>query len=506
MRYRGNKGDIGISKVQGFIDIKSDLRGYRLNGVESLKPVDPLFSDGISLPSHQESASFLGQNSSQSRDEVFEQETYRYVADGSKIPSWFSTTRDNPDRQKSKVTSQRTTDQVNVMSDWVGEEPQDTYADSVSPYTFETRFEREQVPTVRKSSVGNRIPRVSPFSSETSLPRDEIAKLFYQTCLRKNGYPGGQEVSNLEYDKSYEEALGLIPFCITTLTPDHRTYLNFQASLESYNDNYSGDWDSVQYVGRAEKFWGYTGFSRNIDISFKIAIARPEDCEEMYHRLNRLVGATAPSYGPDGLFMRGTLASLTIGDLLKHKDGFINNVKISWQTDYPWEVKSSENSNIPVGPFMVPHVLDISLQFTPIEEKTVTEDNGDYFVFRGEVPTTPEKPEDSPESEVHDIRNTFEIEEVRPQVDHTAVDVSLNVEGGGGGTGQSNRVLANTLKKEQAKVQQSSGIIQEPKKTRLTKEDRRRAVKNQGKLSEEDRANIRAFRDSLFRGEEINGQ
>lgn len=351
-----NSKEIGFSKEHGLLECKSNLN-------------DPKYWNPVL------------NNTGTVKD--FDSENSRYVKDSSIVRSWIKEAEDNPSRNKSEAYVQRDLETVRVMSDWPGDEPSKTYlSDNSTHYEFATRFEREQVPTIKKRAVGNRVPTVSGFTVATCLPRDEIATLFYQKYLKENGYPGGQEVKDLEYNKAYEEALGLIPFCITTITPDHRTYLNFQANLDSYDDSYTGEWDSVQYIGRAEKFWGYTGFSRDINISFKVLVARKEDCAEMYHRLNRLVGATAPSYDSNGLFMRGTLASLTVGDLLRNKTGIIKSVKITWQQDYPWEVRESKRSNIPAGQFMVPHVLDVSLQFTPIEEKTVTEDNGDYFVFR----------------------------------------------------------------------------------------------------------------------------
>lgn len=445
----------------------------RFNISQSTGIVKPLGSPGISEATSRETTFNSLGDDKLTITEAFDTDSNRYVKDTSVVPSWFreSNNKENVGRNKSKVAPQRDISRVQVMSDWAGEEPKKTYlADNSSHYEFATRFEREKVPTIKTRSVGNRVPTVNPFTVETSLPRDEIATLFYQKYLKENGYPGGQEVKNLEYNKAYEEALGLIPFCITTITPDHRTYLNFQANLDSYSDNYTGDWDSAQYVGRAEKFWGYMGFSRNIDISFKIAIARHSDCEEMYHRLNRLAGATAPSYDKSGLFMRGTLASLTIGDLLKHKAGIINNLKITWQQDYPWEVRESERSNIPAGDFMVPYVLDISLQFTPIEEKTVSEDNGDYFVFRSKSSTVPKRieeseqklPERSPETGIQDIRSKLEQglnKQTLSQREHTAVAIMGNVEGGGGGTGASNRIAL--AMREQAKLEQPpSGLIQ----------------------------------------------
>lgn len=407
MKYSGNKKDIGVSKVQGIVDLKADLRGYKLNGEKTTKPVDPLFSEGISVPSHQESASFLGQNSQRPRDEVFEKETYRYVKEVSKVPSWFAKTKTNPELDKSLAHTQRNTGQVRVMSDWEDGKPKDVYLTDAHPiYSFRDNFTRLQYPILTQSKVGpgeesmrSRISGSlkSSLSINSTLPREvegSTADVFYKIRLGKGkntayGYPGGHVVDSLEYNTEYEEKLGLIPFCITTITPDHRVYLNFPAYLENYDDNYTGDWDSTQYVGRAEKFWGYTGFSREISLSFKILGRNPVELIELYHRLNRLVGGTAPSYNKTGLFMRGTLASITIGDLLKHKTGIIKNVKLSWEQDIPWETDYVQGSGLPATvdttdgnkSFRVPYSLSVSLGFTPIEEATVAEDFGAYFAF-----------------------------------------------------------------------------------------------------------------------------
>lgn len=206
--------------------------------------------------------------------------------------------------------------------------------------------------------------------------------------------------NDLKFDESrLKKDLGLIPFCITTITPDHRTYLNFPAYLDSYDDSYTGDWDSVQYIGRAEKFYGYKGFTRSINLSFKVLARRESQVEPLYRNLNRLVGATAPSYGEGNVFMRGTLASLTIGGyhkgaLLKEQLGFIPNIKLGWEIDYPWEIgkKDGEDYLIDSTKFVVPLVLNVSMQFTPIEKQEVREDYGGYFVFEPDQKTKASTP------------------------------------------------------------------------------------------------------------------
>lgn len=419
MKYSGSKEDIGISKVQGIIDLKADLRGYKLNGETTLKPVDPLFSEGITVPSHQESASFLGQNSQRPRDEVFEREIYRYVKDVSKVPSWFAKTKDNPLFTKSVVEAQRghEVQYVSELYPDAGQVPRQYINDQVWA-TGSKAFITEQ-----DSGSRHLLTASSSLSKHQRFKIDKAAgtaNAFYGKPNEYSGdfnFPGGEVNPSLEYEPGMvDQELGLIPFCITTITPDYRTYLNFPAHLDTYDDNYTGDWDSVQYVGRAEKFYGYTGFTRNISLSFKVVAANPQNLANLYSRLNRLAGATAPSYGPTGLFMRGTLASITIGDLLRNQTGFINSVKLTWQQDYLWELgpispqdpkiyqavqemygiaKTNVQDGFAGEYYRVPQMLDVSLGFTPIEHGTVREDYNAYFVFdpKEQTPTMTGTPE-----------------------------------------------------------------------------------------------------------------
>ena len=165
------------------------------------------------------------------------------------------------------------------------------------------------------------------------------------------------------------DELSLIPFCITSINPEERTYLNFEANLESYDDSYSGNWSGVQYVGRGEQFYTYTGFTRDINFAFKVVARKADDLRYIYSKLNVLCSSTAPTYDGGNYFMRGTLGSITIGDLVSNQVGFFKSVKISWKTDYPWEignVHSSWKGQIGTKIIRVPHLLDVSVSFTPI--------------------------------------------------------------------------------------------------------------------------------------------
>lgn len=159
----------------------------------------------------------------------------------------------------------------------------------------------------------------------------------------------------------------MVPFQFVSVTPEKNYYLTFRAFLDSFNDNYSGDWSGTKYIGRAEEFYTYQGFKRDISFAFKIAAFSKEELMPLYAKLNYLVGTTAPTYGAGGQFMRGTLTQLTIGDYLFEQTGFISKISLSWDKTYPWEIDGTDVKRLP-------HVMNVDVSFTPIQHFNVKQD------------------------------------------------------------------------------------------------------------------------------------
>ena len=96
--------------------------------------------------------------------------------------------------------------------------------------------------------------------------------------------------------------------------------------------------------------------------------------------LNYLVSNVAPEYGVEtsGGRMRTPYIKLTVGDWCNKVPGVLNSIALSWQKDYPWQIKNNENI------LMLPHVLDVNVQFTPIHqfmpEKSI---NSQFFNLTG---------------------------------------------------------------------------------------------------------------------------
>ena len=170
----------------------------------------------------------------------------------------------------------------------------------------------------------------------------------------------------------WENTRDFIKFYFNVINPVSNVRLAFRAFLDDYNDSYTGNWNKFNYAGRGEPFFTYQNFDRQINFSFKVAAQTRHELKPIYRKLNYLISSTAPTYGTGGR-MRGTFVKATIGDLLRGNDdgvpGFFNNLSISWQKDYPWELAMDEPElGQDTKMYELPHVLDVKCSFTPIHD------------------------------------------------------------------------------------------------------------------------------------------
>lgn len=161
----------------------------------------------------------------------------------------------------------------------------------------------------------------------------------------------------------------LIQLEFQIITPDQKYYLAFRAFLDTFDDSFNGSWNANKYLGRADSFYTYSGFERTINIGFKIAAQSQEEMKPLYKKAATLASVTAPTYGDNGRFMRGSIAKVTVGDYIYEQPGIIESVQYTWQKDYPWEISfQGPELKDKEGPQILPHVLDVSVSFKVIHD------------------------------------------------------------------------------------------------------------------------------------------
>ena len=149
-------------------------------------------------------------------------------------------------------------------------------------------------------------------------------------------------------------------------------WLHFRVLLDDFSDSYGADWKAINYMGRAESFYKYESFKRDISIGFTVAAQSKQELLPIYKKLNYLASSMAPSYSTNG-FIRGNLSRITLGNWLWEQPGFISSVDLSIPDESPWEINlpidlPTEETPIPEDKFVkqVPHMVQVKIKFTPI--------------------------------------------------------------------------------------------------------------------------------------------
>jgi len=166
----------------------------------------------------------------------------------------------------------------------------------------------------------------------------------------------------------------LVTFAIAAIktdTPNLKDFIHFRAFIDSFDDNYTSNWNSTQYLGRGEQFYTYSRFDRTLNMTFKVVAQSRQELLMMYAKLNFLASNLAPDYTPKG-YMAGSLIQITVGDYVKNQTGFITNLRLSIPQESPWEINIDDSGEFDKGGLgQLPHIIEASMAFTPIHNFAV---------------------------------------------------------------------------------------------------------------------------------------
>jgi hypothetical protein len=190
----------------------------------------------------------------------------------------------------------------------------------------------------------------------------------YDKITSKSDYATSNTVDKIYYASGTERKSNpinsendLIKFSITVINPTSPANgkpLKFRAYIDSFSDSYSADWKSQTYMGRAESFYKYNSFGRDMSLSFKIVADNEFNLTgsgQMYDQLNTLASSLAPTYTTYG-YMAGNLHKLTVGNYISNQTGIINSLSYDIMDESPWEISGRQ----------LPMYIAVSIKFTPI--------------------------------------------------------------------------------------------------------------------------------------------
>jgi len=202
----------------------------------------------------------------------------------------------------------------------------------------------------------------------------------------------------------------IIDFNFRILNPaniGNNRLIDFRAYLESWNDGVKSDYTSVKYMGRAENFYKYNGFSREASVEFLVPALSRGDMIANYRKVNMMMWACAPNYSNIGL-MRGNVVEVTIGSYFRSMPSIIKSVDVVEIDGMGWDInrnqegkvidfpdgykdnigfKSKEDFATPTGDDFftgqLPKGLKVTVQFTPLHQ--FTPEYGQAFIGQNQA-------------------------------------------------------------------------------------------------------------------------
>jgi len=133
----------------------------------------------------------------------------------------------------------------------------------------------------------------------------------------------------------------------------NQKYIPFRATIKGLAANDSATYDEFSFIGRADKIFNYSGFSRDLSFNFKIIINSIVELAPTWQRINYLTTAVKPSNytsgGTQGVnnitnrYIIPPMYYITIGDMYKNQPCIIKSVNLTVPEDASWETTSQES-------------------------------------------------------------------------------------------------------------------------------------------------------------------
>jgi hypothetical protein len=156
---------------------------------------------------------------------------------------------------------------------------------------------------------------------------------------------------------------------IPSSTADKKTIVRLRSYVTDIVDTITPEWETSKYVGRPDGVHSYTGASRELSFTLKLAAFSKNGLIPMYKKVNYLYGLAYPHYMPTNPTqpvrdtMIAPLIRLTIGDWLYRCPGYFKTMTTTIDNTYPWEINLEKDNKKTA---QLPHVVQIALLFTVI--------------------------------------------------------------------------------------------------------------------------------------------
>jgi hypothetical protein len=181
-----------------------------------------------------------------------------------------------------------------------------------------------------------------------------------------------------------------IPLKFTSITSGRdRNTVNFMATITNLAETVSPSWDTAKFLGSPFNYYNYTGIERSVSFSFLVYSTNAVEHIAAWQRINFLTELAYPQAYKQG-YMIPPFITLTLGNLYKNKECFIEALSYTVDDNGGWEIGSANKTkndftfgkeNVKLNDFKLPRVIavDITLKFVESASNTY---GGQFYGFK----------------------------------------------------------------------------------------------------------------------------
>jgi hypothetical protein len=173
--------------------------------------------------------------------------------------------------------------------------------------------------------------------------------------------PGVKKDASGKDIQSYD----FIPLVIASLTNAENSVM-FRGTITGLTETFSPSWDSQRFIGSPFSYYIYQSVERNVTFNFRVWSQNPEEHIAAWDKLGVLAKMVYPQGYPANGAVTPPLVSLTLGDLYKTKESFIESLSYTIDDNSPWEIGTD------VSGYKAPKVIDVAITFKFLQSKGST--------------------------------------------------------------------------------------------------------------------------------------
>jgi hypothetical protein len=233
-------------------------------------------------------------------------------------------------------------------------------------------------------------------SMEWSKNMDSTANALNQ----KNHYIANNDDVNKDYDD-----LDFITVKFTSI-PTKKS-VNFVATITGITENVTPTWDSNKFLGSPFEYYTYSGISRGATFNLKLFSLNAREHVTMWEKINLLTSFTYPAEYANSTYVIPPFLKLTIGDLYKSKECFIESLTYTVDDTAGWEIGNNyswynidgttaigkdgitNSVDKKLNDYKLPLVVDVSISVKFVETKKNTISN--FYGYNSTIPALVEQ-------------------------------------------------------------------------------------------------------------------